>query len=252
VAPEHDAEPSAAADVGRSRPAGSRRRLAAVSWAWVFVSVAVVLAVVLSWWPSLVRSHGDSDVTLVLDTHAAPARDVVERALRGRGVSPTTEVSSGDGCAVATAAAEAAASTVLAVAVSTAGVSATGPCTPGTLVERLAALDDTGRWRSVVVLLQPMSPSGAGPVDVSVLDTVLDTVRRGVRDADGLTLADPSWLLGEAEGFPERVVCQWWERGVAFERTCEADGRVPARGPDGAWTPAGWERLARVLASAIP
>jgi hypothetical protein len=89
-------------------------------------------------------------------------------------------------------------------------------------------------------------------VDVSVLDTVLDTVRRGVRDADGLTLADPSWLLGEAEGFPERVACQWWEWGAAFERTCEADGRVPARAPDGSWAPAGWQRLARVLAGAIP
>jgi hypothetical protein len=206
------------------------------------LGAGVVVSVSLAYlWPSLVRSDGDVDLVMVLDGRAAPARDTIERALRTRAVRPETTVSQGDACEVLASVRQTDPSKVL---VLSAAVWRVDGCAGAGLASDLREVVDLGRWRSVVVLLQP-GPGGQ-PADS------LEAVRVQLTGVVGVTVADPSWLFSEGEGFPDRVPCQWWELGASFERTCGADGRIAVRDESGSLVAPGWQRLARVLEGAIP
>jgi hypothetical protein len=179
--------------------------------------------VVWWWWPALVRDPDRTDVAVVGVGQVSEADEPIQRRIREQGMS---------------------------VAMVT-----TEPCDD---VEEVAAtLDDLDP--SVVVLSPSTSAACSGSwsglvdaVRASTDDaTIIVLGQTGTLDAGtlieidplGVVVADPTRLLGDPTVV--RAGCQWWD-------DCEADGQVAIRDDAGALTPAGAQRVARVLVGTIP
>jgi hypothetical protein len=92
-----------------------------------------------------------------------------------------------------------------------------------TTVERCAGVRED---REAVAVVEPGSGS-----DVATLERA------------GYDVVDPERLVGRPGGDP-RMECEWWE-------TCDGDGRIAVRDDSGALTPAGNERVARMIVAAL-
>ncbi len=100
-------------------------------------------------------------------------------------------------------------------------------------------LHDVG-GRRVVLVVQPGAPGAAQSQDQAV-----QAAYAALLAARRATVADPSTLLGGSAA-PASMPCQWWD-------DCRPDGTVEVRtSPGGALTPAGSQRVARVVVGAIP
>lgn len=187
------------------------------------VAIGVVIAVVLVWWwwPSVGRSASRLDVVVVGDTQVVEGRQQIERRIREEGYS--VEVVATD---------------------------------PGGFCEGLDELRRRVEDESpTIVVLSPTATDDgctlADGVEAAGAATVVALVQPGLQDpqvraeaeALGLTVADPTRLLGDATAV--RLACQWWD-------DCEPDGQIAVRDDAGALTPAGGERVARVLVGVLP
>lgn len=222
----------------RAMPRG--RRVDAPAWAgrastWAVVGVAALAVVLLgAWlWPGPMRDGERLEVLVVGDGAVDGARDTIERQVRGAGRSAQVAATVATPCD-AVPVLEAAEADVVVLSFLRAG----GGCGSGdTNAAWLEAVEAAGDAR-VVLLVQP------GPAPVGQDPEVRDAIARleGRRD---LLVADPSTLLGEREGSPARLPCQWWD-------DCERDGFRTVRSADGTLNDAGGQRLARVLVGALP
>jgi hypothetical protein len=187
----------------------------------IAIGVAVAVVLLWWWWPSVGRSADRLDVVVVGDTHVVDAQEQIERRIREEGFS------------VAVVATD-----------------------PGSFCE---GLDELGRRvedddPTIVVLSPTTTGTGctlADGVEAAGDATVVALVQPGAQDpqvraeaeALGLTVADPTRLLGDVAAV--RLSCQWWD-------DCEPDGQIAVRDDAGALTPAGGERVARVLVGVLP
>ena len=63
-------------------------------------------------------------------------------------------------------------------------------------------------------------------------------------DRAGATLIDPTRFIGD-QPVATSMPCQWWE-------SCSADGTIVVRAADGSLTPAGGDRVARIVVAELP
>lgn len=198
--------------------------------------VAIVACAALAlwwWWPYLVRDPERVDVVVLGDGQVAEARDPLERRIRETGRSVRTLAAPVTWCdAVAQVVAETPAwsPSVVVVSVRAADPACSGFASAGD--DGWRRLVEAARPARVVLVVQP------GPVPAGQPREVVEALRLG----GGWIVADPTELLGE-EG-EARLPCQWWD-------DCEGDGTVQVR-DGGRLTPAGGERLARVVAAVLP
>jgi hypothetical protein len=187
------------------------------------LSIGVVIAIVLVWWwwPSVGRSADRLDVVVVGDTQVIDAREQIERRIREEGFSVESVITE-----------------------------------PGGFCEGLDELAGLVDDESPTIVVLSPTEIGTGctladGVEVAGDATVVALVQPGIQDpgvraeaeALELTVADPTRLLGDAAAV--RLACQWWD-------DCEPDGQVAVRDDAGALTPAGGERVARVLVGVLP
>lgn len=190
------------------------------------LGAAAVIAVLWWWWPTLARDPERTDVLVVGDGQLAQARDPIERRLRERGLSVAWRDAGGTWCEAVEVATAARAELEPDVVVLSVRDDASA-CAE--LVElHKAALGE------LVLVIQPGPPGEGQPVEVQ---------QRLRAITAGAVLADPTNLLG-TEG-ARRLPCQWWD-------DCEPDGTVSVRDDSGSLTPAGGERVARVIAAVVP
>ncbi len=194
---------------------------------------AVVLALIIWWWPSLTGAGDTVDVLLSGDAEIVADSNPVLRRLREAGLEVAVHPEWSDWCDAYAGLAPVLESTdpeVVVLSFRHEGTCDRGAGPPfGYLAEQVAA------EKIPLVVLQPgQGPptEGFGPA-LAALD-----------DYDHVTIADASRLLGDGPT-AERAPCQWWD-------DCDPDGMVAVRDAGGALTPAGLERLARVLVSVIP
>jgi hypothetical protein len=197
-------------------------------WGRRSVRVAAACVVGLSfvlwwWWPSLTRDPDRIDVAVVGVGQVSEADEPIQRRIREQGMS------------VAMVPAE--------------------PCDAvDTVAEELSGLDPSvvvlspsssaacaGRWNDLLGAVR--STLGDATVIVLGQTGVLDAATRAELDPLDVVIADPTRLLGDASVL--RSGCQWWD-------DCEPDGQVTLRDDTGALTPAGAQRIARVLVGTIP
>jgi hypothetical protein len=178
-------------------------------------AVAVVVAGVWWIWPTLTDAEHDVDVLVVGDGMLAEARRSIELRVREEGLSVEWFESSG-------------------------------------------WCDDIGRLASVVDDVEPARvvvafDGSAACVDdaasvIGSTDGVAVVVPGAGPDpatvaAAGFHTVDPTRLIGAPGGLVE-LPCEWWEQ------SCVPTG-TPVRGPDGALTEAGAERLARMVVASL-
>jgi hypothetical protein len=167
---------------------------------------------------------GPADVLVIGDGDLAVAREQVDRRLRERGVSVVQAIDATSWCDAADHL------PVLIVESDPTSVvislRANGDCPNGVI----AAVSAIGERRAVLVV-QP----GVGRQDDAVRTLIAEQAEANI------VVADPSRLLGGDEA-PTVATCQWWD-------DCAPDGTVQIRYDSGALTPAGAERLARVITS---
>jgi hypothetical protein len=202
---------------------------------WLLAGAGVVAAVaLLAWlWPGIARDGGDVDVLVVGDGAVATGSDAIQRNLRERGLRVE----------VATLATPCEAAPVLqdtkASVVVLSFLHSGGGCAAGDDTQR--AWDEARRaapHARVVLLVQPGPAPSGQDADVRAAIDALEPHR-------DVIVANPATLLGEGQGSPARMACEWWD-------DCEPDGFATVRRPDGSLAPAGDQRLARVLVGAMP
>lgn len=185
----------------------------------VVVVLLVIAAGVWWWWPSLARDPGRLDVLVVGDGEVSESAQAIGRRIREEGMSVT--IVPFDPCSDPARLETEVLDRSPAVVV----VSSRRRCDDWiTVIDAGRRGDD----RRVIALAQ----SGR-----------LDATARAVLDDLGVTLADPERLLGPADAM--RAGCLWWD-------DCDPDGTVAVRRGNGSLTPAGAERVARVLTGNIP
>lgn len=183
---------------------------------------------VVGWWayPTLARDRDRLDVLLVGDGQVSEAAEPLQRRVRELGMS--VQLVEADPCTAAgQIVAEVDRSDPSILVVSTADPAACGPALWSGL---RGAVGDGVR---LIALLQP----GRSAPDAAAM-----------LRSEGVEVADATRLLGAGVGDgppPTRIGCEWWD-------DCEPDGQVTIRDESGALTPAGGERLARVLAGVLP
>lgn len=209
---------------------GERR--AARRWVVPAVATAVGVAVILAWlWPGLVRGGDRLDVVVLGDGEVAAHADTISRRLHERGLRVALDLD----VAFCDAAARVADSPASMVVLSYQRAEA---CDGDATAAWDATVEAAGD-RRVLLLVQP-GPPPAGQ------DPEVRAIIGGLEPRRDVIVADPSTLLAEASGSPSRLPCQWWD-------DCEPDGFVTVRsGEGGPLTPAGGQRLARVLTGAVP
>jgi hypothetical protein len=202
---------------------------------WLVAGVGVLLAVAAAaWlWPGLVRDSGRTDVLLVGSGVVSDQHDAIERQLREKG-RRVEVIPAGALCDGAQGVARAVTQSSPAIVV----LSPLGNECQGDAVASLQDAIAASHGARVVLLVQPGPPPVGQSADVR-------TAIAGDESRRNVLVADPSTLLAEARGSPARLPCQWWD-------DCEADGFVTVRDAAGALTPAGGQRIARVLAGAMP
>jgi hypothetical protein len=189
---------------------------------------AIVAAVVLGWWwwPSIVDEGPTNDVLIVADGDLIESATPVGRRIRERGFSVVEEHSLTSWCEAAAALPD----LIESINPSTVIISfrTAGDC-PNSVEQSIAAIGE----RRAVLVIQP----GAGRQEQA-----LGAAIGSARDQNVL-VADPSAFLGDVE-MPSDVGCLWWD-------DCSPDGSVEIRDASGALTPAGGERVARVIVSSL-
>lgn len=201
----------------------------AENW-WSRRSVRVAAAVVVGlafvlwwWWPSLARDPDRTDVAVVGVGQVVEADEAIQRRIREQGMS--VEMVPTEPCADIDAVADrldALDPSVVVLSPTTAASCA------GQWSELVGAVRSVTDDATVIVLGQTGSLDATTTSDLEPLDVVV---------------ADPTRLLGDASVV--RSGCQWWD-------DCESDGQVALRDENGALTPAGAQRVARVLVGTIP
>ncbi len=182
--------------------------------AWWIVAAVVVVLVGLWWaWPSL-TAHDRTDVLVVDDGLLAPGREVLDQRTREDGRSVTWQPVDDAWCT-----------------------------DPAGLVRAVDALEPA----EVVLGLQGDAACATALVGalhgrdvVAVADPT--SAAAGALTGAAVTVVDPTRLVGAEPDL--RLPCQWWEQ-------CDGDGRVGVRGADGTLTPAGLERVARMVVAAL-
>jgi hypothetical protein len=186
-------------------------------------AAAGVAFVLWWWWPSLARDPDRIDVAVVGVGQVTEADEPIQRRIREQGMSvamvprePCADIS-----AVAAALDDLDPSVVV-----------LSPSTPDSCA---------GQWNDLVAASQ----ASVGDATFIVLGQtgVLDPRTLTELEPIDVVIADPTRLLGDASVV--RAGCQWWD-------DCEPDGQVTLRDDTGALTPAGAQRVARVLVGTIP
>jgi hypothetical protein len=190
----------------------------------VAATVVVGLAFVLWWWwPSLARDPDRTDVVVVGVEQVTEADEPIQRRIREQGMS--VEMIPVEPCADVSALADTLdALDPSVVVLSPSEATSCAGQWPGLLDAVRSSTDDA----TVIVLGQTGS---LVPATLAAIDPL------------GVVVADPTRLLGDATVV--RAGCQWWD-------DCEPDGQVALRDEDGMLTPAGAQRVARVLVGTIP
>ncbi len=191
---------------------------------------AVVLALIVWWWPSLTGAGDAVNVVLAGDTEVVAESNPIIRRLRERGMNVEVhpewatwcDASAALGPGLATIEAEA-------IVVSFRG---TGECIGAPVAELASA---AAAAEVSLIVLQP----GQGSLDASLAPMIAE-----LDVADRATIADATRLLGD-DSQVEQMPCQWWD-------DCEPDGMIAVRDTQGSLTTAGLERMARVLVSVVP
>lgn len=190
----------------------------------VAAAVVVGLAFVLWWWwPSLARDPDRTDVAVVGVGQVVDADEPIQRRIREQGMS--VEMIPTEPCSDISAVADRLDSLDPSVVVLS---PTTATSCAGQWSDLLAAVRSVTDDATVIVLGQTGSLDATTLADIEPLDVVV---------------ADPTRLLGDASVV--RMGCQWWD-------DCEPDGQVALRDENGALTPAGAQRIARVLVGTIP
>lgn len=191
---------------------------------------AIVLALIVWWWPSLTDAGNAVNVVLAGDPEIVADSNPIIRRLRERGLNVEVRREWTSWCdASAALGAQPDGIEAEAIVLSFRGSSDCGDA-------ELTALAGSSEVAEVpLIVLQP----GQGLVDESLASSIAE-----LDVADRVTVADATRLLGD-DPQVERMPCQWWD-------DCESDGMIAVRDPAGALTDAGLERMARVLVAVVP
>ncbi len=191
---------------------------------------AIVLALIVWWWPSLTDAGDAVNVMLAGDPEVVAESNPIIRRLRERGLSVEVRDDWATWCD-ASAALGPRLAEIDAEAIVLSFRSAVG-CGGGVIADltSAAAAEDIP-----LIVLRP----GQGSLDIEV-----DSAIAELDAADQVTVADAARLLGD-DSQVERMPCQWWD-------DCEPDGMIAVRDAQGALTAAGLERMARVLVAVVP
>jgi hypothetical protein len=197
-------------------------------WCRRTVRVSAICVVGLSfvlwwWWPSLTRDPDRIDVAVVGVGQVTEADEAIQRRIREQGMS--VAMVPDEPCDAVDAVADELARLDPSVVVLSPSSSAA--C--------------AGRWDDLLGAVR--STLGDATVIVLGQTGVLDAATRAELDPLDVVIADPTRLLGDASVL--RSGCQWWD-------DCEPDGQISLRDDTGALTPAGAQRVARVLVGTIP
>lgn len=183
--------------------------------------VAALLVGVWMWWPAIARDPQRVDVVVVGTGQVGEADQSIQRRIREEGQS--VEMVRIDPCT------------------DTAGsLAALTEHRPSVVV--LSTTDPAAcaeRWETL--LGDAADAAGGNPTLIVLTQTGQTTLPGDI--AGQAVVADPSRLLGDSS--VTRIGCQWWD-------DCEPDGQVTIRTAEGSLTPAGAERVARVLVGTIP
>ena len=191
---------------------------------------AIVLALIVWWWPSLTDAGDAVNVMLAGDPEIVADSNPIIRRLREGGLNVEVHAEWASWCDASSALRPRMAeidAEVIVVSFRRAGECGRAAVTD---LAAAAAAEDIP-----LIVLQPGQGISDSEVDAAIVD--LDV-------ADQATHANAARLLGD-DSLVERMPCQWWD-------DCEPDGMVAVRDAAGALTDAGLERMARVLVAVVP
>ncbi len=186
------------------------------------VVVLALVAGVLWWqWPTIAGYDKRTDVVMLTDSFLTSTERPVTYRIHEDGRSVRWDAGATSWCGAADAVRRVEAE-LNPAAIVLSFADATG-CDASALTGAVQA----ARGHSVLIVTQP----GRSGIETSANHT-------------GATLIDPARFIGDqlaATSMP----CQWWE-------SCTADGTIVVRTADGSLTPAGGDRVARIIVSELP